>query len=657
MSFRHILVANRGEIALRVMRTAHALGYRTTSIYSDADAGSPHVAAADVAVRVGPAAAVDSYLHIERVLAAARATGADAIHPGYGFLSERAEFSQACRDAGITFIGPGPEVIAAMGDKRAARRRVASFGVESIPGYDGDDQSDERLIEQAHRIGVPLMVKAAAGGGGKGMRRVDDAAGLADTLIRVRAEARASFGDGSLILEKCIASGRHVEVQVVADGHGHALHLGERDCSTQRRFQKLIEEAPSPAVSSQLRERMGQAAVAVARGAGYLGVGTVEFLLDDADAFYFLEMNTRLQVEHAVTERITGLDLVALQFQIAQGEPLPFSQAEVTFGGHAIEARLYAENPAADFLPQTGCVARFCAPDGDGVRVDHALREGLDVSAHYDPMLAKIIAHGADRAEAVRRLRRALEDTVLLGVQTNRDFLLRVLGDATFASGQMRTDFLAGSPAALTDAASARPSDLAAAAVAHVLRASHGQHADALAGWTNGTPLGWPVSLECEGTRHELQVSCVRPPDGFEVRGVDRGAHVAVERARLDADSLHIRCGGQQSGLPLAWVGDTLWLQTQTGVLRTVDRTFEPAGAADEVGDHVIVAPMEGIVVEVRARIGQEVARHEPLLVLEAMKLQHVVLAPVAGRVAGLFVEARQHVTLRQKLAEIEPLG
>ena len=415
MSFGKVLVANRGEIAWRVMRTAKAMGYRTVAVYSDADKDAPHVAFADEAVRIGPSPVGESYLSIDRILEAAHKSGADAVHPGYGFLSENEAFAAACEKAGLVFIGPPPAAIAAMGNKAAAKRRMIDAGVPCVPGYQGADQSDANLEKEARKIGLPVMVKAAAGGGGRGMRLVEREADLLEAIRTARTEAESAFGSGELILEKAVVDARHVEIQVFADAHGNVIHLGERDCSVQRRHQKVIEEAPSPAVNADLRRRMGAAAVAAARAIGYRGAGTVEFLLGADGAFYFLEMNTRLQVEHPVTEAITGQDLVAWQLKVAMGEKLPLTQEQVTFSGHAIEVRLYAEDAYAGFLPQTGRIDVWRPATGPGVRIDHGMKDGLAISPFYDPMIAKVIAHGATREEARTRLVRALRETVVLG--------------------------------------------------------------------------------------------------------------------------------------------------------------------------------------------------------------------------------------------------
>ena len=450
MSFSKILIANRGEIACRVIRTARALGYRTVAVYSDADAQAPHVVLADEAVRIGPAPAAESYLKFDAILGACRATGADALHPGYGFLSENAAFAQACSDAGVLFIGPPPSAIEAMGDKALAKQRMIEAGVPCAPGYLGQDQSDATLIAEAQKLGYPLMIKAVAGGGGRGMRLVRQEGELQAGIEGARREATSAFGDGTLMLERLIEGGRHIEIQVFADAHGNAVHLGERDCTAQRRRQKVIEEAPSPIVSPQMRAQMGADAVAAALAVGYRGAGTVEFIVDSENRHYFLEMNTRLQVEHPVTECITGLDLVEWQLRVAAGEPLPLQQQDIQLNGHAIEVRLYAEDPYNGFAPQTGPV-QFWRPEwalagrakgqcafGE-VRIDAGIQEGGEISPWYDPMVAKLIAHGRDRNDAIRRLMAALEDSPLLGVRNNARFLRDLLDHPDFRAARMHT--------------------------------------------------------------------------------------------------------------------------------------------------------------------------------------------------------------------------
>ncbi|MEM8752224.1 MAG: biotin carboxylase N-terminal domain-containing protein, partial [Pseudomonadota bacterium] len=520
MSFDAVLIANRGEIARRVIRTCRALGLRAVAVHSEADADAPHVREADDAVAIGPAPAAESYLDAERIIEAARATGAGAIHPGYGFLSENADFAEAVEAAGLTFIGPPGSAIRAMGDKAAAKRAMIAAGVPVAPGYEGGDQSDEALVEAAERVGFPLMVKAAAGGGGKGMRLVAGAADLLAAIAEARAEARSSFGDGALILERAILDARHVEIQIFADAHGACLHLGERDCSVQRRHQKVLEEAPCPAVTPALRDAMGAAAVAAARAVDYRGAGTVEFLLDAKGDFYFLEMNTRLQVEHPVTEEVTGLDLVALQIAVAAGEPLPFAQGDLRIEGHAIEARLYAEDAAAGFLPSTGRVEIW--RPSPLVRVDDGIAEGGEVTPHYDPMIAKLIARGPTREAARLKLIRALEDTAVAGPKTNRAFLIDVLAHPVFAAGEATTGFLDGG-AVESRAGCAPPAEALAVAAALALTADR-DAAYAAAGLVGCDQLGWrsdgagavPISLVFEGER--LDAAATPIAAGWRVR-------------------------------------------------------------------------------------------------------------------------------------------
>ena len=438
---RRLLIANRGEIAVRIIRACGELGIESVAVYSDADAKAPQVAAADHAVAIGPAPARDSYLSVPKLLDAARASGADAVHPGYGFLSENAAFARACAGAGLIFVGPPADVIAQMGSKIEARRLVSAAGVPIVPGETPDDQSDRGIRKALERIGLPALVKASAGGGGKGMRRVLDAGAIDESIPAARREAAAAFGDGTLYVERLVAHPRHVEVQIFADDHGHVMHLFERDCSTQRRHQKVIEESPSPALTPGLRARMTEAAVAAARAANYRNAGTIEFLVED-EAFYFLEMNTRLQVEHPVTEQITGLDLVRAQLLVADGEPLPWTQQEVSQRGHAIEARIYAEDPAQGFLPQAGRLTRYREPQRPGIRVDAGVVEGGEVSIHYDPMLAKVIATAETRDLAIARLSAALRWFEIAGVRTNRSFLLRILESSAFRAGAIDTAFL-----------------------------------------------------------------------------------------------------------------------------------------------------------------------------------------------------------------------
>jgi geranyl-CoA carboxylase alpha subunit len=518
--FRTILIANRGEIACRVMRTAKAMSYRTAAVYSDADADALHVRSADVAACIGPAEARASYLNAAAIIAAAKRLGADAVHPGYGFLSENADFACACAEAGLVFIGPSPDAIAAMGNKAAAKRRMLEAGVPCVPGYQGGDQSDATLAREAERIGFPVMVKAAAGGGGRGMRLVPSKKELPAALAAARAEATSAFGSGELILEKAVVGARHVEIQILADAHGACIHLGERDCSVQRRHQKVLEEAPSPAVDADLRTRMGAAAVAAARAIGYTNVGTVEFLLSPDGAYYFLEMNTRLQVEHPVTEMITGLDLVELQLRIAAGERLEIAQEDVCFTGHAIEARLYAEAPHRQFLPQSGTLVAWHPPFGAGVRVDHGLRESQAISPYYDPLLAKIIAHGATREAARRKLIQALEGTIALGIATNRAFLIDCLSQPEFTAGRATTQFI---PTHFAKVAKP-PADDGALALAAVLwfeRSAQEHGHDPACAWSSSGAIAWPLELDAGGEPARRAVTVIAPRR-YRIEGVRR---------------------------------------------------------------------------------------------------------------------------------------
>jgi 3-methylcrotonyl-CoA carboxylase alpha subunit len=488
MAIRRLLIANRGEIALRIIRACREMGIEAVAIYSDADAHAPHVRAADRAVRVGPPPAQDSYLQIGAIIDAAAASSADAVHPGYGFLSERASFARACQAAGLTFVGPPPSAIEAMGSKIGARRLMESAGVPVVPGRTPADQSDAGIAAAAHAVGFPVLVKASAGGGGKGMRVARDASALADASPAARREAEAAFGDGTLYLERLVERPRHVEVQIFADAHGHAVHLFERDCSVQRRHQKVIEESPSPALTPGLRARMGEAAVAAARACGYQNAGTIEFLLDghgDGARFFFLEMNTRLQVEHPVTESLTGVDLVRAQLAVAAGGELPWRQADLSTRGHAIECRVYAEDPAAGFLPQAGPLLLYREPSGPGIRVDSGVEEGAGVPVHYDPMLAKLIASAETRPAAIARAAAALRAFPVLGVRTNIPFLVAVLEHPAFAAGDVDTGFI---DAHLPDLLRApEPSDAVRAAAAFARGTHRPAAADAIAPdpWTD----------------------------------------------------------------------------------------------------------------------------------------------------------------------------
>ncbi len=633
MKFSKILVANRGEIACRVMRTARTLGYRTVAVYSDADAEAPHVAMADEAVRIGPAAAADSYLNVAAILDAARRTGADAVHPGYGFLSENAGFAQACANAGLVFIGPPAAAIAAMGDKAGAKRRMIAAGVPTVPGYLGDDQRDERLIAEAETLGFPLLVKAVAGGGGRGMRLAHSAAELPEAIAGARREAQAAFGDATLMLERLIANARHIEIQIFADAHGHAVHLGERDCTAQRRRQKVVEEAPSPIVTPALREAMGRDAVAAALAVGYRGAGTVEFIVDAELKHCFLEMNTRLQVEHPVTEMITGLDLVEWQLRVAAGEALPLRQEQIRFDGHAIEARLYAEDPYAGFAPQTGTVLRFRPEDAlrPGVRIDAGIVEGGKVTPHYDPMLAKVIAHGRNRDDAIRRLIAALEDAPLLGVANNGRFLRDLLDHERFRGATMHTALLDAWAAADEPILQApRPTEedwqLAAALFA------------GRPGWRSDSVASFALTLAC----------------GDENRTLEVGAGSTAIEWNLDAHgSLHYTQHGITRHAIMHRDGDTLHLARDAAVF--VFREASPLPAAESRDDPAIArASVAGTVTRLEVGAGDTVIAGQTLAVIEAMKMEMRVTASAAGTVTAIRVLAGRQVVAGAILMELD---
>jgi geranyl-CoA carboxylase alpha subunit len=663
-TLNRLLIANRGEIAVRIARSARRLGVATIAVCSDADHNSPHVAACDEYVPIGGDLPGESYLVADKIISAARTTGAQAIHPGYGFLSENAGFAAAVEQAGLIFVGPPAAAIDAMGDKARARRRMAAAGLPVVPGYDDEAQDEARLIAAASRIGFPVMIKAAAGGGGRGMRLVERAEDLAAGLRSAASEAAKAFGDGRLVLERAIAEPRHVEIQVFADTWGNVVHLGERDCSVQRRHQKIVEEAPSPAVDPALRERMGQAAIAVACEIGYVGAGTVEFLLDPDGRFYFMEMNTRLQVEHPVTEMVTGLDLVELQLRVARGERLPVTQDEVLFRGHAVEVRLCAEEPADQFLPRSGEVLDW-RPE-PLARCDHALAPGLTVSPHYDSMLAKLITHGATRAEAIDRLALALDRTALLGVPSNRTFLARVLRHPSFADGtSVSTAFIARHFPLGADRAD--PPDRATwwlAAWLTVAAAPEGR-ACAVPGWRNwgnGRPLPTPWRLRWQAPESLADASLLEwtgearlEPDTALLGCGDVTARVQGTPASPCSDG-EAMIDGAAVAYRYAWQGATLWLHTRRGdfafdCLRRLPRrsSADMAAQADEVR-----AAINGRVVDVAVQAGVEVAAGDRLCTLEAMKMEHELRAPRAGRLAVVGIEPGQQVAPGQVLMRYE---
>jgi acetyl-CoA/propionyl-CoA carboxylase biotin carboxyl carrier protein len=655
--FRTVLVANRGEIACRIIRTLRALGIRSVAVYSDADADARHVRLADVAVRIGPAAPQQSYLNTAAIVDAARRTGAEAIHPGYGFVSENAEFARACADAGIAFVGPGVEALEIMADKIRAKEHVSARGVPVVPGSGAAGMTDAELTAAATGVGYPLLIKPSAGGGGKGMTVVEEAGELPEALAAARRIALSAFGDDTLLLERYIQTPRHIEVQVLADAMGTVIHLGERECSLQRRHQKVVEEAPSPLLDEATRARMGEAACEVARSVDYVGAGTVEFLVSAAapDEFFFIEMNTRLQVEHPVTELVTGLDLVELQLRVAAGEPLGLVQDDISLTGHAIEARVYAEDPARGFLPSAGAVLLLDEPTGDGVRVDSSLLAGLVVAPDYDPMLAKVIAWGADRAEARERLDAALARTVVLGVHTNLEFLRALVTDPEVRAGALDTGLIERMMGGIRFAT---PDDhlLAAAALSvHRERWHEGSPWHQPSGWRLGTPRPNRYDFALAGSDVEVFVS--GPPDAAVVRVRD-----GEETSAAIGDTGLVRFGSSTRILRIARGGDSIWLAdggvAHELVVRSRERRLaEHRASLSRVEGAVnpdVRSPMPGTVVAVSAQSGDHVEVGQLLLTVEAMKMEHKMLASIAG-VVTIDVIPGDLVRLDQVVASINP--
>ncbi|MEO1225709.1 MAG: acetyl/propionyl/methylcrotonyl-CoA carboxylase subunit alpha [Pseudomonadota bacterium] len=645
-----ILIANRGEIACRVIRTARRIGYRTVAVYSEADAGALHVEMADTAVAIGPAPASESYLRAGRILEAAKATSADAVHPGYGFLAENADFAEACAAAGLTFIGPPPGAIRAMGGKSQAKALMADAGVPLVPGYHGDDQAHEILAAAAEEIGYPVLIKASAGGGGKGMRVVDTADSFADQLAGAQREAMSGFGDDRVLIEKYLARPRHVEVQVFADSHGNAVYLFERDCSIQRRHQKVIEEAPAPGMTDDLRRRMGEATVAAAKAIGYVGAGTVEFLLDQDGAFYFMEMNTRLQVEHPVTEMITGLDLVEWQLLVAEGRPLSLGQENLAINGHAIEVRFYAEDPDNDFLPAPGRLRFLAFPEeGGGVRVDTGVRAGDAITPHYDPMIAKLIVHGPDRPTACRRLGHALSQTKVAGPATNLGFLRRIIRHQAFSPGRgdpdLDTGFIERFRGTLLPEPEAAPAEAILLAVLGVTldrrSSAAGSRTDpwsATDGWRLNGLFDEALSLS-DGDR-DLAVT-VR--HGGDQRMVIDGTTYQVT-GNLQQSDLTATIDGRRTRATFLRDGLDLTILTETGDFQfTLDDPIARADI-DDAATGSLASPMPGKIVTVLVAEGDAVTRGQALLVLEAMKMEHTVKAPADGMIGRLPYRAGDQV-------------
>ncbi|MFI6700998.1 biotin carboxylase N-terminal domain-containing protein [Streptomyces sp. NPDC050509] len=652
--FDTVLVANRGEIAVRVIRTLRALGVRSVAVFSDADADARHVREADTAVRIGPAAASESYLRADRLLEAAARTGAEAVHPGYGFLSENAAFARACADAGLVFIGPPAAAIELMGDKIRAKETVRAAGVPVVPGSSGSGLTDAQLTEAAARIGMPVLLKPSAGGGGKGMRLVRAEAVLAEEIAAARREARSSFGDDTLLLERWVDRPRHIEIQVLGDTYGNVVHLGERECSLQRRHQKVVEEAPSVLLDGATRAAMGEAAVRAARSCGYAGAGTVEFIVpgDDPASYFFMEMNTRLQVEHPVTELITGLDLVEWQLRVAAGEELPLTQDDITFTGHAVEARIYAETVSVKegsrgFLPSGGTVLALHEPQGGGVRTDSGLAVGTEVGSTYDPMLSKVVAHGPDRATALRTLRAALADTVTLGVPTNAGFLRRLLAHPSVVAGELDTGLVEREMAGLVPDGVPPEVYAAAAAVRQAELEPGAAGSGAATGWVDpfSVPSGWRLGGAPAPVRHTLRIAGqepvtqeISPSDGFRVEpglvtvtldGVTHTFHRAGRWLGRDGESWHVQD------------------------FDPVEAALRGAGAGG--GVDALTAPMPGTVTVVKVGVGDAVVAGQSLLVVEAMKMEHVISAPHDGTVAELDVTPGSTVAMDQVLAVVTP--
>ena len=649
-----LLIANRGEIAARIIRSAHALGLATVAVYSDPDAEAPYVTQADEAVRLPGAVPADTYLRGEAIIAAAAAAGADAVHPGYGFLSENAAFARACADAGLIFVGPRPETIEAMGDKIRAKAIMAEADVPVLPSATVTDTTD--LSAAGARVGFPLLVKAAFGGGGRGMRLVTGPAELAEAVGSARREAASAFGDGTVFLERYVTDPRHVEVQILGDTHGDVVHLFERECSIQRRYQKIGEECPSPAVDDDLREALTAAAVAAGWAVGYTGAGTVEFVLDRDRKFYFLEMNTRLQVEHPVTEAVTGLDLVELQLLIAEGEPLPPQARAARINGHAIEVRLYAEDVAAGFVPATGTLHRFRIPAAAGIRVDTGFRDGSVVSPYYDAMLAKVIAHARTRADAARRLARALGQAGIHGLTTNRDLLAAILREPEFLAGGTDTGYLTRHEPAALAAASPTATATHALAAALARQARHRSEAPVLgtlpSGWRNVFSAPQRVAYTAAGQAREVTYRIRGDHVDAEVDGVPLQALVRAAAP----DQVDLEIDGTRRVYRVHQVGADVYVDASDGssTLSEIPRFGDPAKLAPAGS---LLAPMPGLVLRVLAEPGAVVTAGQPLLVLEAMKMEQTVSAPADGVLAELRAKAGEQVSTGQVLAVLQTEG
>lgn len=647
---RRVLVANRGEIAVRIMRTAHRLGISTVAVYTLADSDAPHVRMADMSVLIGDGPASESYLVGEKIIDATVSSGADAIHPGYGFLSENADFARLVEASGFIFIGPTASAIEVMGDKAVAKKRMLTTTVPCIPGYEGDNQSDSVLFSQGRKIGFPLMVKAAAGGGGRGMRLVGSAADLGNAITVARSEATSAFGSGDMILEQAIIEPRHVEIQVFADTHGNVIHLGERDCSVQRRHQKVIEESPCPVMTPKLRAAMGDAAVEAARAIDYRGAGTVEFLLDSKGKFYFLEMNTRLQVEHPVTEAVTGLDLVELQFRVAEGAPLPLTQDEVVLEGHAIEVRLYAEDPYRDFLPCTGRVVRFIPPHGDGVRIDTGVSGGQDISPFYDPMIAKIITYGDCREVALARMDRALCETVLFGIPTNRDFLRDCLSRESFVAGDFSTGFIVQEFGDGTiSVPTLMPKHIVLMGIRYYIAVRDAMRARAvsflvpsLVNFSTGADLRSLYRLDFGDDQIFDLIICSTGVDDYRVEVSDVSYTACVRKT--DGDNMVINLDGRDYMSVVTYDSGILYGLIDGQNLQCVDLFARTTRTSDAADGRIVTAPLHGRVVDIFVKSGEIVSTGTRLAVIEAMKMQHEIISQIDGIVDKTLVEADMQV-------------
>ncbi|MBN6529961.1 3-methylcrotonyl-CoA carboxylase [Acinetobacter pittii] len=644
MKFSKVLVANRGEIAVRVMQTAKAMGYQTVAVYSDADRNARHVQEADEAVYIGASKVSESYLSIAKIIDACKKTGADAVHPGYGFLSENTDFAQACIDNRIMFIGPTASAIELMGSKRLSKIAMIEAGVPCVPGYEGDRQDIDYLAAQAEQIGLPIMVKASAGGGGRGMRLVQHLSELVEALQTARSEAENAFGSGELILEKAVIAPRHVEIQVFGDTHGNYVYLFERDCSIQRRHQKVVEEAPCPVMTPELRLQMGEAAVAAAKACAYVGAGTVEFLLDASGAFYFLEMNTRLQVEHPVTELITGLDLVEWQLRVANGEQLPLKQQELTLNGHAIEVRLYAEDPRQDFLPQTGQVLRWQPATLPNVRIDHGMLATDEVSPFYDPMVAKVIAYGKTREDAIRLLARAVNDCVLLGVNSNKQFLVNLLRHPIVVAGDTNTAFIQQH---FQNDSSLHKQVLSLETLA--IAAALFSQSNGTAVWQTGLGVPLPLKLKYDDQQVQLQLSSLN--NTFTVQLCDQT--ICIEVLERMPEQLVYLIDGVRRRVQYVLNDDQVYLDRDNGNVAIRNVTYAAPEIADVAGDGKIRAPMDGAVVNILVNKGDQVVKGQTLLVLEAMKIQQQIKSDVDGVVEDVLGQQGQQVKKRQMLFSI----